>query len=297
MTDDLFLQTLLPTTHDLGGFKVHRTLPHRERTTIGPFIFFDQMGPAQARAGRGHRRPAASAHQPRHRHLSVRRRDRPSQFARHLRDDRAGRGQSDDRRARHRPFGALAGGAARRRARSSPASRPGSRCRPRRRRSTRRSSMSPRRSADRRGRRRPRARGDGHAVGRDLAGHLPQPDHLCRHPPRAGGAMPIDPEAEERGLYVAEGEASARRRRRSSRATLYVLRPGIRARLCARGAAATSCSAAARRSTGRATSGGTSSRRAATGSTRPRRTGKPAASRCRPTTMTNSSRCPKCRRR
>src|SRR3982751_851244 len=52
MDDDLFLQTLLPTTHDLGGFKVHRTLPHRERTTIGPFIFFDQMGPAKlAKAG------------------------------------------------------------------------------------------------------------------------------------------------------------------------------------------------------------------------------------------------------
>ena len=53
MTDDPFLQTLLPTTHDLGGFKVHRTLPHRERTTIGPFIFFDQMGPAQLAPGTG----------------------------------------------------------------------------------------------------------------------------------------------------------------------------------------------------------------------------------------------------
>jgi redox-sensitive bicupin YhaK (pirin superfamily) len=53
MTDDPFLQTLLPTTHDLGGFKVHRTLPHRERTTIGPFIFFDQMGPAKLDPGQG----------------------------------------------------------------------------------------------------------------------------------------------------------------------------------------------------------------------------------------------------
>ena len=50
---DLFLQTLLPVTHDLGGFKVHRTLPHRERTTIGPFIFFDQMGPATLAPGNG----------------------------------------------------------------------------------------------------------------------------------------------------------------------------------------------------------------------------------------------------
>jgi redox-sensitive bicupin YhaK (pirin superfamily) len=53
MTEDLFLQTLHPVTHDLGGFKVHRTLPHKERTTIGPFIFFDQMGPAHLPAGEG----------------------------------------------------------------------------------------------------------------------------------------------------------------------------------------------------------------------------------------------------
>ncbi len=53
MADDLILQSLLPTTHDLGGFKVHRTLPHRERTTVGPFIFFDQMGPAHLAPGDG----------------------------------------------------------------------------------------------------------------------------------------------------------------------------------------------------------------------------------------------------
>ncbi|HYD36507.1 MAG TPA: pirin family protein [Allosphingosinicella sp.] len=53
MTDAMILQTLYPTTHDLGGFKVHRTLPHRQRTTVGPFIFFDQMGPAKLAAGGG----------------------------------------------------------------------------------------------------------------------------------------------------------------------------------------------------------------------------------------------------
>jgi redox-sensitive bicupin YhaK (pirin superfamily) len=53
MTDELFTHTLHPVTHDLGGFKVHRTLPHKERTTIGPFIFFDQMGPAHLPAGEG----------------------------------------------------------------------------------------------------------------------------------------------------------------------------------------------------------------------------------------------------
>src|SRR3954464_5575745 len=53
MAADPFLQILHPTTHDLGGFKVHRTLPHRERTMVGPFIFFDQMGPAHLEVGNG----------------------------------------------------------------------------------------------------------------------------------------------------------------------------------------------------------------------------------------------------
>lgn len=52
MTDPI-LQTLAPVTHDLGGFKVHRTLPHKERTMVGPFIFFDQMGPARLASGQG----------------------------------------------------------------------------------------------------------------------------------------------------------------------------------------------------------------------------------------------------
>ena len=53
MTDDLIINTILPTTHDLGGFKVHRTLPSRPRTMVGPFIFFDQMGPAHLPVGQG----------------------------------------------------------------------------------------------------------------------------------------------------------------------------------------------------------------------------------------------------
>ena len=51
--DSPILQTLAPVTHDLGGFKVHRTLPHKDRTMVGPFIFFDQMGPAHLSAGQG----------------------------------------------------------------------------------------------------------------------------------------------------------------------------------------------------------------------------------------------------
>ena len=48
-----FEQTIIPVTHDLGGFKVHRVLPARERTMVGPFIFVDQFGPARLPAGQG----------------------------------------------------------------------------------------------------------------------------------------------------------------------------------------------------------------------------------------------------
>ncbi|WNO53394.1 pirin family protein [Stakelama saccharophila] len=51
--EDLILQTITPATHDLGGFKVHRTLPNKERTMVGPFLFFDQMGPAHLSVGEG----------------------------------------------------------------------------------------------------------------------------------------------------------------------------------------------------------------------------------------------------
>lgn len=53
MAEDLFTQTITPSTHDLGGFKVHRTLPSKPRTMVGPFIFFDQMGPAMLGLGCG----------------------------------------------------------------------------------------------------------------------------------------------------------------------------------------------------------------------------------------------------
>jgi redox-sensitive bicupin YhaK (pirin superfamily) len=53
MLDDFILQTITPVTHDLGGFKVHRTLPSKPRTMVGPFLFFDQMGPAHLDVGTG----------------------------------------------------------------------------------------------------------------------------------------------------------------------------------------------------------------------------------------------------
>jgi redox-sensitive bicupin YhaK (pirin superfamily) len=48
-----FEQIITPVTHDLGDFKVNRTLPARERTMVGPFIFVDEFGPARLPAGRG----------------------------------------------------------------------------------------------------------------------------------------------------------------------------------------------------------------------------------------------------
>ena len=47
------IQTIAPVTHDLGGFKVRRALPTRERTMVGPFIFVDEFGPARLPPGRG----------------------------------------------------------------------------------------------------------------------------------------------------------------------------------------------------------------------------------------------------
>jgi redox-sensitive bicupin YhaK (pirin superfamily) len=47
------METILPVTHDLGDFKVRRTLPARARTMVGPFIFVDQFGPAQLAPGTG----------------------------------------------------------------------------------------------------------------------------------------------------------------------------------------------------------------------------------------------------
>src|SRR5881394_4004002 len=45
---------IVPRVRDLGdGFSVRRALPHGRRQMVGPFIFFDQMGPVQFVAGQG----------------------------------------------------------------------------------------------------------------------------------------------------------------------------------------------------------------------------------------------------
>lgn len=45
---------ILPPVRDLGdGFSVRRALPSAHRRMVGPFIFFDQMGPAAFQSGEG----------------------------------------------------------------------------------------------------------------------------------------------------------------------------------------------------------------------------------------------------
>ena len=41
-------------SHDLGGgFMVRRAIPHMKAREVGPFVFFDHMGPVQFAAGQG----------------------------------------------------------------------------------------------------------------------------------------------------------------------------------------------------------------------------------------------------
>jgi redox-sensitive bicupin YhaK (pirin superfamily) len=230
MADDLFLQTLLPTTHDLGGFKVHRTLPHRERTTIGPFIFFDQMGPAKLDAGTGiDVRP--------HPHINlatvtylfagaIDHRDSLGTFATiepgAVNLMTAGKGITHSERspAALRPDGPELSGI-----------------------QTWIALPTAKEELDPAFEHVPRddlplVEGDG-ARARIVMGSLwGETSPVTCHSPTIyadihlapGGAMPIDPEAEERALYVAEGDA-ALDGVPLERATLYVLRPGIRATL------------------------------------------------------------------
>ena len=230
MADELVLQTLLPTTHDLGGFKVHRTLPHRERTTIGPFIFFDQMGPARLAAGTGiDVRP--------HPHINlatvtylfagaIDHRDSLGTFATiepgavNLMTAGHGIAHSERSPAALRPDGPELSGI------QTWLALP-----------TAKEEMDPAfehvAKEDL-----PLVEGDG-ASARIVMGSLwGETSPVTCHSPTIyadihlapGGAMPIDPDADERGLYLAEGEAILDGVK-LERSTLYVLRPGIRATL------------------------------------------------------------------
>ncbi|MGD9784161.1 MAG: pirin family protein [Hyphomicrobiaceae bacterium] len=50
---DAIEQVIVPRARDLGGFQVRRALPSVGRKMVGPFIFFDQMGPAEFLLGEG----------------------------------------------------------------------------------------------------------------------------------------------------------------------------------------------------------------------------------------------------
>jgi redox-sensitive bicupin YhaK (pirin superfamily) len=50
---DAIETVIVPRARDLGGFEVRRALPSAKRQMIGPFIFFDQMGPALMQPGQG----------------------------------------------------------------------------------------------------------------------------------------------------------------------------------------------------------------------------------------------------
>ena len=53
MTNVKPVTPLKPHTRDLGGFQVSRVLPGHPLQMVGPFIFFDHMGPAVFAPGQG----------------------------------------------------------------------------------------------------------------------------------------------------------------------------------------------------------------------------------------------------
>ena len=50
---DAIETVIVARARDLGGFEVRRALPSTQRQMVGPFIFFDQMGPAVFLTGQG----------------------------------------------------------------------------------------------------------------------------------------------------------------------------------------------------------------------------------------------------
>ena len=46
-TTDVIETVIIPRARDIGDFEVRRALPSTDRKMVGPFVFFDQMGPAE----------------------------------------------------------------------------------------------------------------------------------------------------------------------------------------------------------------------------------------------------------
>jgi redox-sensitive bicupin YhaK (pirin superfamily) len=44
---------IIPRTSDIGNLEVRRALPNAKRRMVGPFVFLDEMGPAEFRTGQG----------------------------------------------------------------------------------------------------------------------------------------------------------------------------------------------------------------------------------------------------
>lgn len=52
-SSELVSLVIEPRARDVGGFDVRRVLPYMRRRTVGPFIFFDHMGPVDFPPGQG----------------------------------------------------------------------------------------------------------------------------------------------------------------------------------------------------------------------------------------------------
>jgi len=52
-SSDAIETLIVPSSRDIGDFSVRRALPSAKRRMVGPFIFFDRMGPAMIEAGKG----------------------------------------------------------------------------------------------------------------------------------------------------------------------------------------------------------------------------------------------------
>jgi redox-sensitive bicupin YhaK (pirin superfamily) len=50
---DAIAQVIVPRSVDIDGFLIRRALPSAHTRMVGPFIFFDHMGPAMLRSGKG----------------------------------------------------------------------------------------------------------------------------------------------------------------------------------------------------------------------------------------------------
>ena len=50
---DVVEMVIIPRTSDIGNFEVRRALPFRNKRMVGPFIFWDQMGPGEFLSGQG----------------------------------------------------------------------------------------------------------------------------------------------------------------------------------------------------------------------------------------------------